>query len=165
MEAECRARLDQALASLPLDHSEPTKGEMQTAGQDLFTTMRNKWVTGDAERMGKMAIEEQVAEGYRVTFKDDHGVPCYSSEFWMDPKSRRLILLRAPGLERYDPDKDPVRHNPPEAESDVTRSRGVVMRDIVYDQELEDSLFSLEPLKGYSVETRHQTEGTEHDRR
>jgi hypothetical protein len=88
---------------------------------------------------------------FRHSFRDNGNLRDWSYDFWIDHKSKQLIELHSPGTDIYDPDKDPVRNMPPEKEWSKSRPTAEVQRDVVYNAELDDSLFRLEPPEGYTL--------------
>ena len=93
-----------------------------------------------------------MAQGFRVTLP----VPNYSwsVDLWVDAKTKRVVLLHDPSLDEFDPDNDPARNNPPGMRRSRLEAAGKVARDFVYDQELDDSLFSVEAPEGYTITTK-----------
>jgi hypothetical protein len=79
-----------------------------------------------------------------------------SWDVWIDQKTKQLVEFHNPGSDVFDPEKDPARHNPPEKEWAYGKAAGHIDYDIVFDAELNDSLFLLEPPEGYVVENRVQ---------
>ena len=75
-----------------------------------------------------------------------------SWDVWINQKTKQLVEFHQPGSDVFDPDKDPACHNPPEKEWSYGECSGCINYDIVFDAELDDSLFLLEPPKGYVVE-------------
>jgi len=75
-----------------------------------------------------------------------------SWDVWINQKTKQLVEFHQPGSDVFDPDKDPACHNPPEKEWSYGECAGCINYDIVFDAELDDSLFLLEPPKGYVVE-------------
>jgi hypothetical protein len=88
----------------------------------------------------------------------------WSRDYWLDAKTKQLVGVRTPGADIFDPDRDPARNNPPEEHCSNLRPEGHVDRNIVFDAQLDESLFQLEPPAGYylAVEPR-RSEGTEKD--
>jgi hypothetical protein len=131
---------------------------IHTLGQDCFAHL-SYVITSDthAQCLGKMEIDGRQATGFRII---DNGE---SRDFWFDAKTKRLVMIREPGLDQYDPDKDPIRFNPPELSHSEERIMGCVYKDFVYDLKLDESLFSLDPPQGYTVKTYYRAEITEKD--
>jgi hypothetical protein len=127
-----------------------------------------QWIMGEPKPLGEREIDGRQAIGYRVSRKNpDIGLPSrpphWSADLWIDAQTKKLILVNNPGLDVYDPDEDVARGNPPGNKEYLRRSMGSVIRDIVHDQELDDSLFGLEPPKEYKVTTIRVPEVTEKD--
>ena len=84
----------------------------------------------DAEPLGTRHIDGREAVGFRIRLKRD-GTDFLMgdvSEIWVDAKTKRLVL----------------------AETSDTEHRWVsILKDFIFDQELDDSLFSLELPEGY----------------
>jgi hypothetical protein len=75
-----------------------------------------------------------------------------SWDVWIDKKTKHVFEFHQPGSDAFDPDKDPHVTNPPEKDWAFGEIAGGVLYDIVFDVELNDSLFLLEPPEGYVVE-------------
>jgi hypothetical protein len=75
-----------------------------------------------------------------------------SWDVWIDQKTKQLVEFHHPGGDGFDPETDPARHTPPEKEWSHGELVGSIDYDIVFDAELDDSLFLLEPPEGYVVE-------------
>ncbi|MHC4398114.1 MAG: hypothetical protein ACYTG0_00365 [Planctomycetota bacterium] len=132
---------------------------------DVFTHLSQR-ITAEAKPLGKQEINGRSAAGFRVAsicygFGDERDE--WSDDFWIDEQSKRLVRTHHPGLDKYDPDKDPTRNNPPGDKVWFRKFLGTVRLDIVYDQQLDDSLFDVEPPAGYAIETTHVPEPTEKD--
>ena len=84
----------------------------------------------DAEPLGTKQVGGRESVGFRIRLKRD-GTDFLMgdvSEIWVDAKTKRLVL----------------------AETRDTERRWVsTLKDFIFDQELDDSLFSLEPPEGY----------------
>ena len=94
---------------------------------------------------------------FRHSSRDDANGRNWSSDFWIDQKTKQLVEVHVPGADIFDYSKEPDRNNPPEKQSSTTRALAHAQHDIVLNSELDDSLFSFEPPKGYTVRT--ETEG------
>jgi hypothetical protein len=75
-----------------------------------------------------------------------------SWDVWIDEKTKQLVEFHNPGSDVFDPETDPAHHNPPEKEWAIGKIAGGIDYDIVFDAELDDSLFRLEAPEGYVVE-------------
>ena len=84
----------------------------------------------------------------------------WSDDLWIDAKTKQLVATYNPGADVYDPENDPVHHNPPGNASGRTMM-GDGQIDIAYNVELDDSLFSLKPPEGYAVEVKKRDRITE----
>jgi len=126
---------------------------------DFFTVM-SKRIDANAESLGKKQINGREASGFRVNEGD--ALP-WNWDLWVDVETKRLVLIHKPGTDKYDPDTDPARSNPPGKKGWLRRAMGSVRRDIVYNRELDDSLFSLDPPDGYAVVTTRIPEPAEED--
>jgi hypothetical protein len=138
----------------------PTKEAIQAENGDPFRHLINM-IPADAASLGKMNIGGREADGFRVV--ETGAVRQESRDYWVDSGTRRLVMIRAPGLDQYDPDKDPTRFNPPELSCSREEIRGCVLQDFAYDLDLDNSLFGLNPPKGYTVKAYHRAEVTEKD--
>ena len=98
---------------------------------------------------------------FRNAFRDHDNEHDWSLDFWIDTKTKQLVDVYNPGADIYDPEKDPVRNNPPEKEWFSSTMMGGGEQDIRYDVALDDSLFRLEPPEGYAVEVKQRDRVTE----
>jgi hypothetical protein len=97
---------------------------------------------------------------FRYASRDKHNGRDWSCDFWIDQTTKQLVELHVPGADIYDPEKDPARDNPP-GENWYTTVPGDKQHDIVWDAELDDSLFRLEPPEGYALEVQRRGQITE----
>ena len=117
-------------------------------------------IDGDAESLGKKQIDGREANGFRVLQAKNK--PHTSVDLWIDMQTKKLVRVLLPGAHKFDPETDPARNNPP-GKRHTTEVRGLIMRDIVFDQELDDALFRFEPPAGYILENTIKPEPTEAD--
>jgi outer membrane lipoprotein-sorting protein len=85
-----------------------------------------------------------------------------SYDVWIDQKTKKLVKMQIPGADIYDLDQHPVRDASP-GPSSMAETLGLIYSDFVFDAELDDSLFSLQPPKDYAVESREYPQVTEKD--
>jgi hypothetical protein len=117
------------------------------------------WIT---EAMKKDNLQwlgmRQTATGevnvFRHSYKDVPDGRNGSWDAWIDQKTKQLVEFHFPGSDIFDPDTDPARHNSPEKEFCYGEAIGYILYDIVYNVELDDALFLLEPPEGYVVENQ-----------
>lgn len=97
---------------------------------------------------------------FRLARRDQANGRDWGSDFWIDKKTKLLVAIHSPGADIYDPDTDPARNTPPEtAWSTVVPAH--CEHDIVFDADLDDSLFRLEPPEGYTVKMQQRGQVTE----
>jgi outer membrane lipoprotein-sorting protein len=88
-------------------------------------------MTPDAEPLGSRQIDGREAVGFRILKKGD-GTDIWSgdkTDIWVDVKTKRVVLLEtgaADGRWKY------------------------ILKDFVFDEPLDDSLFTLELPQGYN---------------
>ena len=163
------------LRELQVNHrtKEATLREMTIADEDPrgpFLDIAGKR-HGGFEWVGTKELAGRKVNVFRYTRKDDRRkfreVPKmgWTQDYWVDAKTKRLVRLQWPGADIYNPDKDPLRNNPREANRKGMSVQGIawVLDDIVYDAELDDSLFSQEPPKGYALKIERRPQVTEKD--
>jgi len=87
----------------------------------------------------------------RHAFKDWDGRN-WSYDFWIDQKTKDLVQVRVPGADIFDPQTDASFKNPPEEKWSAIEALAVVKHDIVFNIEMDHSIFTFEPPDGYSAE-------------
>ena len=125
-----------------------------------------EWVKKELEDSNLQWVEtRKTASGqvnvFRHAFRDQANGRDWSYDFWIDQKTKGLVEVHIPGADIYDPDKDPARGVPPEEKWSRGTAAGSIDHDIVFDANLDDSLFRLEPPEGYTVKTEHRGHVTE----
>ncbi len=142
----------------------PTAGT-DKCGSDLLTYMsqwlkktEDGWIMGEPKPLGKKVIDGRESLGYRVSrmgisYSKEKGRQDepWSADLWIDPQTQQVIRVHNPGVDVYDREKEPALHNPPGKMKYRQESLGYVINDIVYDKELDDSLFNLVPPAGYEL--------------
>ena len=97
-------------------------------------------------------------------FRGEYRKMNWTYDFWLDAKTKRLVRVQSPGADIYDPDKETTKINPP---GNMEWSRispfWSVEHDIIFDVELDDALFSLEPPEGYKVIVERRPSVTEQE--
>ena len=104
---------------------------------------------------------------FRSTVRDENNDRYRSQDFWIDANSKQLVAINfnGPDGEFYNPEKDPIGNNPVGKDPDPRgwSTMGTMLRDIVLDAKVDDSLFSLEVPEGYSVKHERATHVTEQE--
>ena len=105
-------------------------------GVDLWMRLKSE-ATSEAESLGKRHINRHEAVGFRIasdclgmTDAEEH------TDVWVDPKSKNLVFIEITGVRKLDWG---------------TLKRVAVMRDFVFNQSLDELLFSLKPPQGYKL--------------
>jgi hypothetical protein len=90
-------------------------------------------------------------------FRYENG-PRWSVDVWVDQKTKRIVRHQVPGADVYDPENDAEHKNPIGKYENWPNGSPIctIDYDIVYDANLDDSLFSFEPPKGYKLTVRHR---------
>jgi outer membrane lipoprotein-sorting protein len=119
--------LDQQEMTAELHSFEPTSSK-----DPMFDAFLNPKVNmpADAESLGGKEIDGREAVGFRIRKKGD-GTDLWSgdiTEIWVDVKTKRVVLVETGALDG---------------------SWNFILKDFVFDQELDDALFSLEAPEGY----------------
>ncbi len=153
-----KARL--SYPGVPLERTRRHSSDMVTHMSRWLSKTENGWLMGEPEPLGRKDINGREAIGYRVggegntnaylTIPSGSRVP-WTADLWVDAKTKRLVLINNPGVNVYDPENDPVRANQPGEGQSTRWAMGSVYRDIVFDEEVDDSLFRLDPPEGYDV--------------
>jgi hypothetical protein len=126
-----------------------------------FRSARELMSKPDLEWVGKRTTANGEVNVFRRAFKQPSDNQDWSYDFWVDAKTKRLVAVRMPGADIYDPETDPARKNPIEKEWSTMTPACCMQYDIDFDAELDDSLFSLEPPPGYTVQTEQRAQVTE----
>ncbi len=98
---------------------------------------------------------------FRHAFRDEANGRDWSYDFWINQGTKQLVEVHCPGADIYDPDKDPARNTPPEKNWSTGTVPGSIYHDIVFNTDLDDSLFRLKPPQGYTVKTQRPGQVTE----
>jgi len=128
-----------------------------------FVWVKEVMETHNLEWVGKRTTPTGEVNVFRTSFRDKPNNQDWSYDFWVDAKTKRLVALYVPGADVYDPENDPERNNPREDAWSFMRPVCSAKYDIDFDADLDDSLFSLEPPAGYSVETERRAYVTEEE--
>ena len=135
------------------------------ANEDIgsLTLATSELKKGDLEWVGTRSTANGEANVFRRRFPAYGGWPERANEYWIDAKTKQLVAeCDCLFALAYDPDHDPVRDNPPEANgSSVMPAVGSRICDIRYNVPLDDSLFRIEAPKGYTVEIKPRKRATE----
>jgi hypothetical protein len=123
---------------------------------------------GNLEWVERLTLSTgNVVNIFRSTVRDENNDRYRSQDFWIDAKSKRLVAINFNGSdgEFYNPEKDPLRNNPVGKDPDPRgwSHRGTMLRDIVFDAKVDDSLFSLKAPEGYSVKHERASHVTEQE--
>ena len=115
----------------------------------------------DLQWVGERATATGEVNIFRKVFKRDGNGGYPSRDFWVDAATKRLVAVYSPGADVFDLETDPVRDNPVEKEWSTGRPACCVFSDIDFDAALDDSLFSLVPPAGYTLQTEQRAYVTE----
>jgi hypothetical protein len=138
----------------------PISAAEQKSLSDPLTRLRRD-IKGNSISLGKKRVGEREAVGYRVL--QDESRPNTSVDLWIDVDSGKLLYVLLPGAHKFDPETDPLCKNPPGKAYFRGASFGFIMRDIHFDVNLDDSLFSVEPPKSFSNDLKTKREPAEKD--
>ncbi|MHC4461167.1 MAG: hypothetical protein ACYS6W_02155 [Planctomycetota bacterium] len=98
---------------------------------DVFLNPKRSF-TSNAESLGSREISKRKAVGFRIS-KEDGGTYLWegdTTDIWVDAETRRVVLIETATESKYS-------------------KRVYRWQDFIFDQELDDSLFSLEIPEGY----------------
>jgi hypothetical protein len=126
-----------------------------------FVWQKEEMQKRNLEWVGKGKTETGEAHIFRTAFRDKANNKDWSYDFWIDATTKQLVTVQVPGADIYDPENDPARMNPPHEDWYYKRPICSIQHDIIYNAELDESLFSLEPPEGYTVEIKHRAQVTE----
>ena len=87
----------------------------------------------------------------------------WSYDFWVDAVTKQIVEVHVPGADIYDATKDETRRNAPEEVRGTITPLGFVEHDIVYDAEVDASLFRFEAPAGYHLERVGRQQITERE--
>lgn len=113
------------------------------------------------EWVRKVETDAGEANIFRTAFRDKANNEDASCDFWIDAKTKKLVAVQAPGADIYDPENDPVFMNPPHRDGYYKRPICHFQHDIIYNADLDESLFSLVSPKGYTVKVERRAQITE----
>jgi hypothetical protein len=125
-----------------------------------------EWVKKELQDANLQFVEtRKTARGavsvFRHSMRDNANGRDWSYDFWIAQETKQLVEVRIPGSDIFNPETEPDRNNPPEKRWSTGTAPGYIERDIVLDAKLDDSLFSLEPPRGYAFEVKHRAQVTE----
>ncbi len=126
-----------------------------------FAWFKEQMNEPDLQWVGKRTTAQGEVNVFRKVFHRDPGRGYPSRDFWVNPATKRLVAVQSPGADVYDPETDPARHNPVETAWGRITPACVLMYDIDCDAALDDSLFSLVPPAGYTLQTEQRAQVTE----
>lgn len=123
----------------------------------------------DLQSLGKKTVSGREAAGYRFAFFVDRANQNWSYEFWLDPKTKRLINGQVPGGDIFSTaDVVPNMIHRPGAQTIAVdgetftvastlgfgmSSSGFLVHDIELGVVVDDGLFSGQPPEGYALNT------------
>jgi hypothetical protein len=134
--------------------------EQERSAFDPLSRLSNQ-IDRSAVSLGKQQIGGRDLVGYRVT--QDKSRPDSTVDLWIDSDSHRVAYVLRPGAQKFDPETDPLMKNAPGRDGTRKDILGVMLRNIVVDANLDDSLFSFGPPKGFANEIKTKHEPTEAD--
>lgn len=116
---------------------------------ELMQKHNLEWVEKGETKTGEANI-------FRNSFRDKANNEDCSCDYWIDVKTKKLVAVQAPGADIYDPENDPARKNPPHKDWYYKRPICHIQHDIIYNETLDESLFSLKPPEGYTVKVERR---------
>jgi outer membrane lipoprotein-sorting protein len=128
-----------------------------------FNWQKEEMQKHSLEWVGKAETETGEANIFRASFKNKCSNEDWSYDFWIDAKTKQLVAVQVPGADIYDPENDPVRMNPPYKDWYTKEPLCSIQYDIIYNEDLDESLFSLKPPGGYTIEVKRRPQVTEKD--
>lgn len=101
-------------------------------------------------------VGQQEVDGVKTNVFRHHrkfsGEIVESNEIWIDAKSKQLMkVCTTPGDDYFDPQTDADRDSPAEQQLSKGTIAGVIRRNIVFDAQVNPSLFSLTPPAGFTI--------------
>ena len=87
----------------------------------------------------------------------------WSFDLWIDQKTKQLVREQIPGADIYDPENDTAHNNPIGENWPNGSPVCIIVHDIVFDANLDESLFRLEPPEGYTVHVERRNYVTEQE--
>lgn len=139
--------------------------EPSSPPQGPFVTFTETMKSDRLQGLGKKEVEGRAADGYRETIFAEAANQNWSYEFWIDSRSKRLVMGQVPGGDLFDlPNVVPNKIKDPSMRTievdgvtykiDPTAGMGnnaYLMQSIALDHPLDDALFGLEPPEGYVI--------------
>ncbi len=126
-----------------------------------FACYQEKLKESNLQWIGKQKTATGEVNVFRNAFRDHLNERDWSIDFWIDSKTKQLVAAYQPGADIYDHENDPVRNNLPGEKAWSCDIMGGGTCDITYNVALDDSLLSLEPPEGYTVEIKQRDRITE----
>jgi hypothetical protein len=126
-----------------------------------FPAERSELAKSSLQWIGKRKTPNGEANVFRYAHRDYANDRDWSTDYWIDVKTKQLVAFYSPGADIYDPDKDPLRDNPPDKKWHQRHVMGGGWLDMHYGPALDDSLFRLEPPEGYTLEISHYAVASE----
>lgn len=120
-----------------------------------------EWVNDEMKDANLQWVEtRQTVNGpvnvFRHAYRDKANGRDWSSDFWIDQRTKQLVELHVPGSDIFNYEKEADRNNAPEKKSSVTVCPAHIEHNIVLNADLDDSLFSVEPPKDYALTTESE---------
>jgi len=126
-----------------------------------FVWQKEEMRKRNLEWVGKVETETGEANIFRTAFRNKADNRNWSYDFWIDAKTKQLVAVQVPGADIYDPENDPLFMNPPHEDGYEKIPICHIQHDIIFDADLDVSLFSLKPPEGYTVQTVCRPQVTE----
>ena len=131
--------------------SVPARDPQDPHGQ--FAGLKNQMEDADLQWVEARQTASGTVNVFRESCRDKVNGRDWSYDYWIDQKTKQLVEYHVPGADIFDYPNEPDRDNPPEKRFSTGTMLAHAYHDIVFNSELDDSLFSLEPPKGYTVKT------------
>lgn len=124
----------------------------------LFTDIKEYLRSENLEWLGEKTIAGSKANGFRHTFKFERTNESLSYDFWIDAETKHLVAHQVPGVDILDPEK--VYEEKPASSQGRA---GFLQFDIRFGVDLDDSLFSFDVPKGYTLTVVDASKVTEQE--
>jgi hypothetical protein len=129
-----------------------------------FDWVKKELSGGNLQWVGSKDADGRRVNVFRLAFRDNANGRDWSYDFWLDAKTKQLVVVQVPGSDIFDPAAQMVQNDrrAKEGWSQMTPVASIEF-DINTSAELDESEFRLEPPEGYTVHRKERPQVTEQE--